>query len=306
MKKKILIFIIVIVVVIILGVGIYMNYNKKEDAITPIVTESTELNVEYEEETSSTSYTSTITLQDDNSSVDGGGATVSGNTITITSAGVYYLTGTLTDGDIIVNANSNADVTLVLSNVNITCETTAVINGIEANEITITLAEGTTNYVTDSNSYSYFTDTTDNEPDATIFSKTDLTINGTGRLIVSANYLDGIVSKDILKISNSNISITSNDDAIRGKDYVGINNATLSITANGDGIKSTNTTDTSLGFVKIENSDIDIETERDGIQAETIVNIADSNINIETSGQVSNTLEDISSKGIKAGTEITI
>ena len=80
----------------------------------------------------------------------------------------------------------------------------------------------------------------------------------------------------------------------------------MSITANGDGIKSTNTTDTSLGFVKIENSDIDIETERDGIQAETIVNIADSNINIETSGQVSNTLEDISSKGIKAGTEITI
>lgn len=140
MKKKILIFIIVIVVVIILGVGIYMNYNKKEDAITPIVTESTELNVEYEEETSSTSYTSTITLQDDNSSVDGGGATVSGNTITITSAGVYYLTGTLTDGNIIVNANSNADVTLVLSNVNITCETTAVINGIEANEIIITLA----------------------------------------------------------------------------------------------------------------------------------------------------------------------
>lgn len=305
MKKKYLIFTIILIMIIIIGIIVYVNYSKKEE-ITPIITESTEVDIEYEEEASYESYTSIITLQDDSSSIDGRGARVSGNTIYITSAGIYYLTGNLNNGNIIIDADSNSDVTLVLSNVNITSQTTAVINGVNANKITITLAENTTNYLTDSSNYSYFTDTTSSEPDATIFSKTDLSINGSGKLIISANYLDGIVSKDILKISNCDVSIISNDDAIRGKDYVGISNATIQITSDGDGIKSTNTEDTSLGFIKIENSDINIETKRDGIQAETIVNISNSNINIETSGQISNTIDDISSKGIKTGTELVI
>lgn len=304
-KRMILIFVTIIVIIGIIAIGIYLK-PEKEDEITPIITESTELKVEYEEATSSETYTSEITLQDDTVNVSGDGVTVTGSTITIKSAGTYLITGTLTNGNIIIDANSNADIILILSNVNITSGNTAVINGVEANKITITLAENTTNYLTDSNSYSYFTDTESSEPDATIFSKTDLEINGTGKLVVNANYLDGIVSKDTLKISDGDITITSNDDGIRGKDYVGINNATINITSNGDGIKSTNTTDTSLGYIKIEDSNIDITTQRDGIQAETIVNTSNSNINIETNGQISNTSEDISSKGIKSGTELTI
>lgn len=304
-KRMILIFVTIIVIIGIIAIGIYLK-PEKEDEITPIITESTELKVEYEEATSSETYTSEITLQDDTVNVSGDGVTVTGSTITIKSAGTYLITGTLTNGNIIIDANSNTDIILILSNVNITSENTAVINGVEANKITITLAENTTNYLTDSNSYSYFTDTESSEPDATIFSKTDLEINGTGKLVINANYLDGIVSKDTLKISDGDITITSNDDGIRGKHYVGINNATINITSNGDGIKSTNTTDTSLGYIKIEDSNIDITTQRDGIQAETIVNTSNSNINIETNGQISNTSEDISSKGIKSGTELTI
>lgn len=303
MKKGV--FIVLIIVTIIIGIAIYI-YANKENTETEIITESTEINIEYDEEVSEEEYTTSIILEDDNSSVQGQGVSISGNTITITSAGVYYLTGTLTNGNIIVDANSSSDVTLVLSNVNITSQNTAVINGVKANEITITLEEGTENYLTDSDNYTYFTDVEDSEPDATIFSKTDLVINGSGKLIINANYLDGIASKDTLKISNCEIEITSNDDGIRGKDYVGINNATIQITSNGDGIKSTNTSDTSLGFIKIENSSINIETLRDGIQAETIVNITESEINIETNGEISNSSEDISSKGIKAGTELTV
>lgn len=305
MKKQKIIFIIILILVIVIGIGIYLYYNKEEE-ITDIVTESTEIYVEYDEEVSSDEYTTTIMLQDDNTTVTGNGVTVSSNTITINSEGVYYITGTLTDGNIIIDANKSADVILVLSNVNITSKTTAVINGVKANKVTITLEEGTTNYLTDSDNYTYFTDTEDDEPDATIFSKTDLVINGSGNLIINANYLDGIASKDTLKISNSNISITSNDDGIRGKDYVGIYNATIEINSDGDGIKSTNTNDTSLGFIKIEDSNINITTQRDGIQAETIVNVSNSEINIVTDGDISNTAEDISSKGIKAGTEVTI
>ncbi len=305
MKRWYLIFLIIITIAIIIGVTIYINSTDEESNVL-ILTESTEINIEYEEEVSTESYTAIITLQDDNSSIDGDGVTISGNTITINSAGIYYFTGTLTDGNIIIDANSNSDVTLVLSNVDITSQTTAVINGVKANDIIITLEEGSVNYLTDSDSYSYFTDTEDGEPDATIFSKTDLSINGSGKLVINANYLDGIASKDSLRISNCDIEITSNDDGIRGKDYVGIKNATISIVSNGDGIKSNNTSDTSLGYIKIENSDINIVTERDGIQAETIVNISDSNINIETNGDIANTIEDISSKGIKAGTELSI
>lgn len=103
-----------------------------------------------------------------------------------------------------------------------------------------------------------------------------MVINGNGKLVVNAKYSDGIVSKDGLKIINSNIEVNSEDDGIRGKDYVAINNANLNITSKGDGIKSTNTEDAELGYIAIEEGTIIINSETDGIQAETILNISSS------------------------------
>ena len=306
--------------------------------------ESTKLEVEYEEAELAGEYsnlTAKITLDESNITIDGSGAKKEGNTITITEAGTYYITGTSSDVNILIDADKKDEVQLVLDNANITSKTTAPINGIKAKKITITLAENSVNTVTDSSSYSTFTDEEKEEPDGTIFSKTDLVINGSGKLIVNANYKDGIVSKDGLKIANTNIEINSADDGIRGKDYVAIKTSNLKITSKGDGIKSTNDEDEALGYSVIEGGTIKVNSESDGIQAETVLNISNNaNINITTTGEQSvksqNSFGDMrggfgknagnressnvnttktetssnetseSSKGLKAGTEITI
>lgn len=256
------------------------------------------------------------------------GVTSNGNEITINSAGSYYITGEVSDANIVINAGKDDDVQLILDNCSITSTTTAPINGIQCDKLTITLEDNSENTITDSSTYTKFTDTQSSEPDGTIFTKTDLIINGSGKLIVNANYLDGIVSKDGLKIINANIEINSQDDGIRGKDYITINNAKIDINSKGDGIKSTNNEDTSLGYIAIEGGNINVNAEADGIQAETILNISkDAEINITTKGEVTSSANDsfefnkrpgytssandaeessTSSKALKAGTEITI
>ncbi len=103
--------------------------------------------------------------------------------------------------------------------------------------------------------------------DGAIFSKDDLTINGTGTLNVNANYLDGIVSKDELKIIGTTINVISNDDGIRGKDYIGIKEANIAVNANSDGIKSTNDTDEAKGFILIDNGNFNIDSSDDSIHS---------------------------------------
>ena len=101
------------------------------------------------------------------------------------------------------------------------------------------MPDGTTNTITDGDSYT-FEDSTTDEPNATIFSKDDLTIRGNGTLTVNANYNNGITSKDDLKITGGNITITSADDGLMGKDSITIKGGNITINASGDGLKSTN------------------------------------------------------------------
>ena len=305
--------IIAFVCVLLFGVGcssvknnsdIVIDNNSSSVGNVEIVTESTELNVEYESSEVKSdigNYSAKITLSDSNISIEGAGVTRSGSTITITKAGVYYITGTLSDGNIVVSADKSDDVQIVLDNVSLTSKTTAPINCVKAGKLTITLADGSINTLTDSSSYTAFTDTEKSEPDATVFSKSDLVINGNGKLIVNSKYSDGIASKDGLKIINAVVEINSVDDGIRGKDYVAIKDANINITSKGDGIKSTNDEDETLGYIAIDGGNISIKSEADAIQAETILNVS-GNINIVTSGDANSS----SSKGLKAGKEITI
>lgn len=337
-KTKILMSIILIigVAVVALTISDFFGNPKTQDSdFVQIDTTSTNIEVEYNQQELTgewSDYTAKITLADSKVTIEGKGVTNNNNAITIKSAGTYYITGSISDGNIIIEANKNDEVQLVLDNCSITSKTTAPINGIQTDKLTITLADNSVNTITDSSSYTTFTDTESSEPDAAIFTKTDLVINGSGKLVVNANYSDGIVSKDELKIINANIEVNSADDAIRGKDYVAINNANITINAKGDGIKSTNSEDTSLGYVAIEGGMINIEAEADGIQAETVLNIAsNSKINITTNGEVTSSTsnqdfggfgrggmmggfssststdeDSASSKALKAGTEITI
>lgn len=196
--------------------------------------------------------------------------------ITISQGGTYHLTGTIKNGSI--NINTNNSVWLVLDNVNITCNNSSAINIENAKKVIITVVEGTTNTLTDGSIYAIA-----DEPDGALFSKDDLVINGTGTLNINANYLDGIVSKDGLKIIETTINVTAKDDGIRGKDYVGIKDANVTIKSESDGIKSTNDTDAEKGYIIIENSKLNIEAGEDGIQAETNLKVVDGEFNINSS-----------------------
>lgn len=328
---KIFISLLIILIIIFTILYFYSKSSKPNSEYTQINTQSTNLNVEYSDKELTgewSNYIAKITLNDTKTSIEGSGVTNNANTIKISSAGTYYITGSMSDGNILIEADKSAEVQLVLDNVSITSKSTAPINCTTCSKLTITLAENSENNITDNKVYTTFTDTEKTEPDGAIFTKTDLVINGNGRLNVNANYLDGIVSKDGLKIINSDIIVNAKDDGIRGKDYVDINNASINVTSEGDGIKSTNNEDSELGYIAIEGGNITINSEADGIQAETILNISSNpTINIKTTGEIASsnnninskfkggystttnttsTTDSSSSKGLKAGKEITI
>lgn len=250
--------------------------------------------------------TSYITLNGDSITVEGAGATVDGNTVTITSAGTYNITGTLNNGQIAVNTEDEETVTLVLNGINITNTSTSPIYVLSADKVVLTLADGTENIVTDGASYMFASVETD-EPNAAIFSKDDLTINGSGSLTVNANYNNGITTKDDLKITGGNITVNAVNDGIRGRNYIAVNDGTITVNAGGDGLQSNNDEDTTKGYVLIEGGMFNITAGMDGIQAETRLTVSGGTLNIVTGdGNTVNYESEESAKGLKAGVDVTI
>jgi len=228
-----------------------------------------------------------ITLAGEAINFDGGGAIVADNIITITSGGTYSINGTLNDGQIRINTNDNEIVRLVLNGVDITFSTSAPIYVINSGKTVITLADNTENYVTDRDSYIYEESETD-EPNAAIFSKDDLTINGNGTLTVDANYNNGIQSKDGLKIVSGTITINAVNDGVKGRDYIAIKGGAITIESGGDGMQSNNDEDSAKGFIIIEGGTINASVGEDGIQVETSLIIKDGDITIASGGGSSN------------------
>ncbi len=189
----------------------------------------------YDESELSDSYEeySTITLKDSASTTDDSSVEIDGDIITITQAGTYEVSGTLTDGQIVIDTKDDSKVQLVLSGVDITNSTNSPIYVKKAKDYAmITLKEGTFNTLTDSETY-VLPESTDGEEvedlDATIYSKDDLVINGTGSLTVNANYNDGVKSNDTLLIENGNITVNAIQDAIYGKDSLTVNGGNIDI-----------------------------------------------------------------------------
>jgi hypothetical protein len=228
----------------------------------------------------------TISLEGDSIDVGDADATANGSILTITSAGTYWITGTLNDGQIVVDTADAGVVTLVLNGVNITSADNAAINIVNAAGVVLTLADGTQNYLTDGTIY----DLGDaDEPDAALFSKSDLTINGTGSLSIDANYADGIASKDNLKIESGTITVDAVDDGIRGTDSVVVAGGAVTIESGGDGIKSTK------GYVTVASGAINITSAVDGIQAETALSVSGGS-----------TTANVTGRGLTAGGDIAI
>ena len=184
---------------------------------------------------------------------------------TITRSGAYLVQGGCA-GQLVVDAK-DADVKLLLDGVSITSPDGPAIHIKAAEKVVITLADGRESVLTDSPAYTL--PDGEDEPNGALFSKEDLSINGTGTLRVIAQYDDGIVSKDSLVIADANIVISSRGDAVRGKDSVTLYHAAVSAAAGSDGVKSTNAADAGRGWIYVLDSDLSIDAQRDGIQAET-------------------------------------
>ncbi|QNM04417.1 carbohydrate-binding domain-containing protein [Qiania dongpingensis] len=214
--------------------------------------------------------TAAVILNGNSADVDGEGVQVDGSTVTIVKGGIYLISGTLDDGQLAVDTDKKTDVRIILNGVEITCGDSAPFNGRLAGKITITLAEGTENILTDGSSYTY-DDQEKEEPNAALFCKNDLVINGAGSLTVNANFNHGINSKGSLVLVNGTYVINSANDAIRGKDSLTVIGGTYTVSSSADGFKSSNDTDSDSGWIYIIDGEFHITVEEDGFQAETML-----------------------------------
>lgn len=228
------------------------------------------------------SSATTIVLSNAKTTISGTGAKLDGSTVTISNAGTYIVSGELTDGQLLVETTKNDTVHLVLDGLTLKNSSTSPLLIKQAEKVILTLADGSKNSISDTENYVFGAD--EDEPDATLFSKSDLTINGGGALAINANYKNGIASKDNLVITNGDITVTAVNDALRGKDSVTIADGSFNLTAGGDGIKSNNTEDSALGCITIDGGDFTINAENDAIQAETALIVTNGTFDITCGG----------------------
>lgn len=222
--------------------------------------------------------TAVITLSDNGIVVDGAGCTVEGSCLKIKEAGVFEIAGTLSDGSICVNADKESEVQLILNGVTVHNETSAALFCKKASKVTLTLAEGSENMLTDGADYVF--EEGEDEPDATLFSKQDLIINGEGKLTVTAAYGDAIKGKDSLYIMGGSLVVGGVEDGIIGKDLLHIGGGEVSVNVVKDALKSTNDTDETLGNIVIEGGSVFLMAGEDGVQAEGTVSVKGGDITV--------------------------
>ena len=210
-----------------------------------------------------------ITGKGDSVSVTGTGAAVDQRVVTITAAGTYRLSGEITDGQIAVNAGKEDEVRLILDGFTISNASSSAVYGIKSGSITITTEEGTDNYISDGTQYQYEEEGAD-EPDAAVFSKDDIILEGSGTLTVTGNYGCGIRSKDDLTVKSGTYVIDAVQDAMKGKDSVEIEGGTFTLNAGEDGIQASNDEEEDKGYVKISDGTFSITAAAKGIKAETL------------------------------------
>lgn len=219
-----------------------------------------------------------ITLAGSSAICNSESVVVEGSTVTITDEGTYILTGNLENGQIVVDAEDSDKLQIVLNGADITCETSAAVYVKEADKVFITLAANTENSLAVTKE---FAEIDDNNIDSAIFSKADLTVNGTGNLKISTAKGHGIVSKDDLVITDGIIEIQAAGHGLEGKDSVRIADGKFEINVEEDGIHSENDDDSELGFVYIAGGEYIINAKDDGIHAGAQLVIDEGNISIQ-------------------------
>ena len=211
--------------------------------------------------------------------ITGGGAYLDGNVLVIGSKGDYLLSGEF-DGRIVVDADKDDKVRLILNGLRLNSGDSAAVFIRKADKATVTLAEGSENTIV---SGANLLMEEDEELDAAVYSKADLVINGSGSLNVASPAGHGILSKDDLRLIGGQITVNAYADGLRGRDAVQMYGGKISVVAGGDGMKSNNDEDADRGYISIDGGEIGISAGEDGIQAETTLQILGGRVNIEDS-----------------------
>lgn len=189
--------------------------------------------------------------------------TLDGNTVQIQKEGTYILSGTIADGQIVVNAKNTDKIQLILNGVDINSDSSAAIFVQQADKVFITTAKGTENTLSNGGTFGE----SEYNIDAAVFSKDDLTLNGQGSLTIVSPAGHGVVSKDDLVVTCGDYTVTAAGHGLCGKDSVRIAGGTFSVTAGKDGVHGENNDDTTLGFGYFSGGSFQISAEGDGISA---------------------------------------
>ena len=310
-RKKL--FIIIAAVFALIGIILAVYLITKNDNNTDIEDSVKNINVEYLSGEYSLDNATYITAKNGEISIEGSGAAVKSQALTINNKGVYVLSGDFADG-ITINAR-DAAVYLVLNNANITNSNGACIYAQAVDTLYLASMSGTTNTIADGENYSENYGIED--VDAAIYSKGNIALIGDGKTEIISKHYHGIHSKDYLQVLGGEYLVSAVRNGIVGKDYVAIKDGTLNVTSGNDGIKSNQDTDTKLGYIVIDGGNITINATGDAIQAETRVSISDGTFDLTTGGGAkitstnsewgrwggadnTNTESSTSAKGIKA------
>ena len=257
--------------------------NTSTTVTSSITTENTNVTHADDADNYKTEITGAFTI----TSGDGTSVTQNGSVYTITQAGEYTVSGLLSEGQIVVDAADDAEVTIILNGTSITCSTGSPIYIKNADNVKIKSEENTYNCVVDAREEAS-DDASDDAGNAAIYATCDLKFVGKGALSVTGKYNNGIQSKDDLSIKNVTIKVTAVNNAIKGNDAVDIESGEIiAISKKGDGIKTSNSSLSSKGkqkgIVTISGGNIDVYAACDGIDAAYGVDVSgDGNLNIYT------------------------
>ena len=281
MKKIYKIIGVIVLIAIVGALSVLKNNNGTTNSSVKKIFQVNELFTERDlEQNSNTSNATKYTVTD-------------GENITITSEGVYLISGTATNVTIYVEAGDLDKVQIILDNLSITNETMPVIYIKTADKVFITQTGENSLKVTEA-----FTKDDSNDLNAVIFSKQDITFNGTGTLNIESSE-NGITGKDDVKITGGTYNIKSSAVGIRANDSIRIADGTIYINAGTDGLHSENSSDDSKGYVFIANGTIEIEATDDCIHGGSVVQIDDGNITLDGAEGIEGTYVQINGGTIK-------
>ena len=211
-----------------------------------------------------------ITLNGSTAESSGNNVAVNGSTITVSAEGVYVLSGSLDNGQVVVNAPEDAKVQIVMKGASVTNASGPALMVKQADKCFVTLAEGTENALADGAEYA----NAESDENAALYSDCDLTLQGGGQLSVSGNFKDAVKTKDDLVITGGSYTIKSASDALNGHDSVKISAGTFAIDAGNDGIKSSKDDDESKGFVSIDGGTFVLNAADKAINAVRYIRVA--------------------------------